>query len=137
MQDRWTTDGFDYYDQLGLKDDATSEELKRARNFLADRLHPDKTADDDGGMIDFATEATTRVNIAYEVLSDPERRARYDTWRREVRRKLTPPLIEFEPLAVDFGTITAGTVAEKRVRDVSEFCFRWPYQAMRPSACCT
>jgi curved DNA-binding protein CbpA len=61
----------DYYAILGVKPDATLQEIKRAYRRLARLHHPDlnKTALDDH---------IKRLNEAYEVLRDPARRAAYD-----------------------------------------------------------
>lgn len=58
-----------HYDTLGVKPDASPEAIKKAWRRLSSSAHPDK-----GG----STERQQAVNQAYETLSDPERRARYD-----------------------------------------------------------
>jgi len=62
----------DYYDALGVGRSASADELKKAFRRLAMQFHPDRNS---------APEAEARfkeINEAYEVLSDPERRAMYD-----------------------------------------------------------
>jgi len=59
------------YDLLQVRSDATTQDLRNAWRRLAQEHHPDR-----GGAGD--PETMTRINQAYEVLSDPDRRARYD-----------------------------------------------------------
>ncbi|TNC50612.1 DnaJ domain-containing protein, partial [Mumia zhuanghuii] len=62
----------DYYGTLGVSRDATAEEIKKAYRKLARSLHPDVNPDPE------AQERFKSVTVAYEVLSDPEKRAFYD-----------------------------------------------------------
>ena len=62
----------DYYEVLGIPRNATDEEIKRAFRKLAFKYHPDHNRDDTTG------EKFKEVNEAYEVLSDPDKRAVYD-----------------------------------------------------------
>jgi len=63
----------DYYADLGLQRDATADDVKRAFRRLARESHPDSNPGDPGADARFR-----RIAEAYEVLSDPARRASYD-----------------------------------------------------------
>jgi len=63
----------DYYEILGVKKDATPEEIKKAYRKLALKYHPDRNSSD-GNTEDKFKE----INEAYQVLSNPEKKTRYD-----------------------------------------------------------
>jgi molecular chaperone DnaJ len=62
----------DYYELLGVSRNATDEQIRSAYRKLARQLHPDVNAAPD------AAEQFKRITEAYEVLTDPQRRQRYD-----------------------------------------------------------
>jgi molecular chaperone DnaJ len=63
----------DYYETLGVARDSSPDDLKKAYRRLALKYHPDKNPDDPA-----AAEKFRSATEAFQVLSDPDRRARYD-----------------------------------------------------------
>lgn len=63
----------DYYEVLGLAKNASEEEIKKAYRKLAIKFHPDKNPDDKT-----AEEKFKEAAEAYEILSNPEKRQRYN-----------------------------------------------------------
>jgi len=88
----------DYYEILGITRTATDKEIKSAYRKLAKKYHPDVNKAKD------AAEKFKDVNEAYEVLSDPNKRQRYDNlgsnWQSG--SDFTPPP-GFENFHFDFG----------------------------------
>jgi len=62
-----------YYEVLGVSRDATREEIKKSFRELAKKTHPDRTKED-------SEEEMSKINKAYEVLSDEDSRERYDKY---------------------------------------------------------
>lgn len=65
----------DYYAVLGISREAGADEIRKAYRALARQCHPDVNGGDPA-----STERFKEVSKAYEVLSDPEKRARYDRY---------------------------------------------------------
>jgi len=63
----------DLYTQLGVKRDAGEADIKKAYRKLAKELHPDRNKDNPK-----ATERFSKVTQAYDILTDKDKRARYD-----------------------------------------------------------
>src|ERR1700761_5562063 len=71
----------DYYEVLGVPRDADQDAIRRAYRKLARQFHPDLNSDTD------AEDRFKELGEAYEVLSDPDKRGRYDrlgaNWRQQ------------------------------------------------------
>ena len=63
----------DYYEVLGVDKSAGEDEIKKAYRKLAMKYHPDRNPDDKE-----AEEKFKEINEAYEVLSDPDKKSKYD-----------------------------------------------------------
>ncbi|TDW93421.1 curved DNA-binding protein [Kribbella pratensis] len=81
----------DFYELLGVGRDATADELQRSYRKLARQYHPDINKDPG------AEEKFKQVSEAYDVLSDPDQRKRYDAFGDDFRR--VPPDVDPEAWA--------------------------------------
>src|SRR5271168_3035753 len=72
----------DYYELLGVERQASEDEIKKAYRRKALELHPDRNY----GDVENATKQFAEVQSAYEVLSDPQERAWYDSHRDAILR---------------------------------------------------
>uniref|UniRef100_K7F9P1 J domain-containing protein n=1 Tax=Pelodiscus sinensis TaxID=13735 RepID=K7F9P1_PELSI len=75
--------GKDYYKTLGLQSGANEDEIKKAYRKMALKYHPDKNKDPS------AEEKFKEIAEAYDVLSDPKKRAVYDQYGEEEQRIFT------------------------------------------------
>ena len=83
----------DFYDILGVKKNASDDEIKKSYRKLAMKYHPDRNKDNKEAEKKFK-EATA----AYEALKDPEKRAAYDQYGHDAFR---PNARVFSHLIID------------------------------------
>jgi len=118
--------GKDYYKILGVGRNATEKEIKQAYRRLARRYHPDVNPGDKSAEAKFK-----EINEAYEVLSDPEKRQKYDhlgkQWQYaeqfsqsgpkwDFGKRGTYTTFEFEDLGSIFDNLFQGFSTKSRVR---------------------
>jgi len=87
----------DLYQRLGLKRGASEAEIKKAYRSLAKQLHPDRNKDNPNTAKRFS-----EVTHAYDLLSDKDKRARYD--RGEIDEEGNPKM----PFGAGFGGYSGG-----------------------------
>lgn len=98
----------EYYDLLGLQPDASATDIKKAYRKKAMLTHPDKHPDDPEAQAKFQA-----IGEAYQVLSDPDLRSRYDEFGKEN----AVPQQGFEDAAEFFTTIFGGDAFQGWIGD--------------------
>jgi molecular chaperone DnaJ len=96
----------DHYETLGVSRSSNAEEIKRAYRKLARELHPDANQSDAA-----AEERFKSVTHAYEVLSDPQKRQRYDTFGDERAGAGAANFSDFGGISDLFSTFFGGGFA--------------------------
>ena len=86
-----------YYSILGVREDATPQELKSAYRNLMRKWHPDRCRHED------ATRRTEEVSFAYSVLCDPESRFNHDIELREAGLSSKPLYIKTKQPCLECG----------------------------------
>src|SRR5438034_10364847 len=97
----------DYYQTLGVKRGASEKEIKSAFRKMARKLHPDLNPNDKEAEARFK-----EANEAYEVLSDPDKRKKYDQfgadWERYQHAEGAPGGFDFSKYADNAGGNSGG-----------------------------
>lgn len=95
----------DHYDTLGVQRSASADEIKAAFRKLAAQHHPDRNPDDPRAATRFK-----EINSAYQVLSDPQRKAMYDRFGHRAEEPGSPfgsggpfagGVVDFSEIAID------------------------------------
>src|SRR6478672_2974842 len=98
----------DYYQTLGVKRNASEKEIKSAFRKMARKLHPDLNPNDREAEARFK-----EANEAYEVLSDAEKRKKYDQfgsdWERYQQAQGSPGGFDFSKYAQSYGGEGTGS----------------------------
>lgn len=97
-----------FYEELGVSPDAPSESIREAYRNLARLLHPDSQMDP--VLKESAESQMKRINQMYGVLSDPEKRRRYDMELAEPMDRQAPIIIQTPPPAARFESNHHGTL---------------------------
>lgn len=93
----------DFYEILGVDRTAGLDEIKKAYRRMALKFHPDRNPNDPEAEAKFKAAAE-----AYEVLSDPEKRQRYDTYGRSGLGAGAPHFSNFQDIFSAFSDIFSG-----------------------------
>jgi hypothetical protein len=122
-----------YYQTLGVAETATQEEVKKAYRQLARQFHPDVTQTDE------AEKLFKEVNRAYDVLSDPLKRADLDAALHPAEE--TPPsdtsqsqAAPTEETGSSFSRVSASAVVFLVIALALEFFLRWLFPGISISA---
>lgn len=110
---------FDYYEFLQISPHADQDTIHRVYRYLAARFHPDNPVSGNA-------EKFSMLSAAYEVLSDPQRRAEYDA-QREKKISQTPPLSN----SIDFMDSVAGEL-NRRLAVLAVLYFRRRANPLNP-----
>lgn len=105
----------DYYLQLGVPRNATTDEIRAAYRRLARKYHPDKNPDYPAG----SNEVFKQIAKAYEVLSSPDKRDKYDRKEKQL----------------SVGTLPSFEVEEEKEPDRADELLE-ELDRMRPSVSC-
>lgn len=124
------TEAKSLYEALGVASDATAQQIRTAYRQLALKHHPDHNPGDRGAAARFR-----EVCAAYDVLSDPKKRAAYDAQRQSVR---LPASIVDPASALIVGLVdTAATAADGHLQKAGRkggFLRRFLTETLRSAA---
>jgi len=111
-----------YYRILGVAPTANDDEIKHAYRVLAKRYHPDAMPPE---KREWAREQMARINAAYQVLQDPQRRIEYN--RRHGYPLSFTPQMAVRPPDVPVNPVLRRRARERRRRETTQ---RWRIAAI-------
>lgn len=95
----------DYYKILQINKNADDEEIKKSYRRLALKYHPDKNKDKE------AEERFKEIAVAYEILSDKDKREVYDRYGNDGLRGRFPTAFDINPDAIFYAVVGIGAIA--------------------------
>ena len=104
----------DWYEVLGVEEDATDRQIKKAFRKLSVKYHPDKNKGNKE-----AQEKFQLINNAYEVLGNPDKRVLYDAGGQKMVTQNEQSANQMDPFAAFFGGGGGQRRNAKKGRDVS------------------
>ena len=107
------------YEVLGVKKDASQADIKKAYRVQAKKYHPDLNPGDKA-----AEETFRKVQAAYSILSDKEKRGQYDAGEIDAEGKETPRPFYREYAAADGGQPYASSAGFEDLGDIFSDLFR-------------
>ena len=105
---------YDWYEILGVEEDATDRQIKKAFRKLSVKYHPDKNKGNKE-----AQEKFQLINNAYEVLGNPDKRVLYDAGGQKMVTQNEQNANQMDPFAAFFGGGGGQRRNAKKGRDVS------------------
>lgn len=115
-----------HYDILNVSPTASQAEIKQAYRRLAKQFHPDSNREVE------SHDQISRINVAYEVLSDPTQRQSYDRQLRPYSSQVLDPTVGYTERQQRASTAQSRHRQQKTGRDSDEQLERWLAQVYQP-----
>ena len=100
---------YDWYEVLGVEEDATDRQIKKAFRKLSVKYHPDKNKGNKE-----AQEKFQLINNAYEVLGNPDKRVLYDAGGQKMVTQNEQNANQMDPLLRFLGVAEASEETQRR-----------------------
>jgi hypothetical protein len=116
VREPWELTWRDYYDELGIPEDSSSEDIRLAFRALARIYHPDRLHSETPAQRASAEQRFKLIAEAYDVLQSPTRRAAYDQARaRSIYGVPPPPQMTVDPANVSLVSLNGEFVIRSHV----------------------